>query len=392
MASDASRARAELHGQLFARRAEIEAVVLDRVLSVAELGESRDPDYVEGLDAAVRAAVDYFLAVVQLGEERSPPPPPPLLAQVRLAARSGVSLEAVARCYLAGHSLLNTFLVDEAKRSQALGGPRLQRLLRAQANVLDRLLATVSEEHARELERRFLSSEMREVERIERMIAGEIPERSEFAYDFDGRHVGLIALGQAATEHVREIARQLDCRLLAIRRTKREVWAWLSCGASLGSAQIAQAAIVQPLPRPVVGIGEPGTGLAGWRLTHRQAKTALPIAPNDPETLVCYGEVALIAMVLQDELLTTSLRRLYLEPLEAERDGGEGARRALSAYFAADRNISSAAAALGVSRQAVAKRLHGVEARIGRSLAAFGVELDLALQVERLEVADGCSV
>ena len=43
-----------------------------------------------------------------------------------------------------------------------------------------------------------------------------------------------------------------------------------------------------------------------------------------PEPFVRYVDVALLAAVLQDDLLATSLRKLYLEPLEAERDGEGG--------------------------------------------------------------------
>jgi DNA-binding PucR family transcriptional regulator len=81
------------------------------------------------------------------------------------------------------------------------------------------------------------------------------------------------------------------------------------------------------------------------------------------------------------------LRSLYLEPLERERGGGEAARDALRAYFAADRNVSSAAAMLGVSRQAVAKRLRSVEERLGRSLASCGTELEAALRLEGADLS-----
>lgn len=69
--------------------------------------------------------------------------------------------------------------------------------------------------------------------------------------------------------------------------------------------------------------------------------------------------------MLQDSLLTASLRELYLAPLEQERNGGEVLRATLRAYFSAGRNVSSTAAALGVNRRTVANRLHRVEERLG---------------------------
>jgi DNA-binding PucR family transcriptional regulator len=134
-----------------------------------------------------------------------------------------------------------------------------------------------------------------------------------------------------------------------------------------------------------LAIGEPGEGLPGWRLTHRQARAALPIALRGSEPVIRYAAVALIASVLQDDLLAASLRRLYLEPLEGERDGGEALRETLQAYFATGCNVSSAAAALGASRHTIASRLQLVEERIDRSLSTDAAECETALRLWDLD-------
>lgn len=72
--------------------------------------------------------------------------------------------------------------------------------------------------------------------------------------------------------------------------------------------------------------------------------------------MVRYGDVAVLASTFRDNLLVDSLRTLYIETLRTGRDGGgERLCRTLGAYFAADRNAASAAAALGISRQAVSR-------------------------------------
>ena len=55
-----------------------------------------------------------------VGARREAPVPVALLAQARLAARVGVSLDAVLRRYFAGYTLLGDFLIEEAR---ALGLP-----------------------------------------------------------------------------------------------------------------------------------------------------------------------------------------------------------------------------------------------------------------------------
>lgn len=135
----------------------------------------------------------------------------------------------------------------------------------------------------------------------------------------------------------------------------------------------------------LLALGEPGAGLAAWRLSHRQAKTALLVALRCPRSFVRYGDVALLSAVLTDDLLASSLRQLYLAPLEAGRDGGTVARETLRAYFAAGCNASSAAKALGVQRHTVTHRLRASEEKIGRPLDSCSSELEVALRLATLE-------
>ena len=77
-------------------------------------------------------------------------------------------------------------------------------------------------------------------------------------------------------------------------------------------------------------------------------------------------------------------RRLYLAPLEEGRDG-DNLRNALRAYFQAGRNVSSAAAALGLNRRTLSKRLQAAERILGRPLESLAADLEIALSLEALE-------
>lgn len=374
------RALAMLSERLYARRPEIEQAVLTRAYAVSGLTEATDPVYADGLRTAVSAAVAYGLAAIELDEEHPPPVPVILLAQARLAARNGVGLDTVLRRYCAGHTLLDDFLIEEAERS-GLKGTILQRLLRAQTALFDRLLAAVSEEHTREADSRPDTSEQRRAERVERLLAGELLDTSELVYDFEGHHLGAIASGPGAQEAIRALAAALDRRLLLVRRSEETIWIWLGSRRQFDPAALERLLSSTWPPEISLAIGEPGEDLSGWRLTHRQAKAALPIAMRSSEAFVRYADVALPASVLQDDLLVTSLHQLYLAPLERERDGGEALRQTMRAYFVAGRNISSAAAALGVDRHTVAGRLRIVEERLDRPLDSCAAELEVVLRL-----------
>ena len=378
----------ELAARLRERLPELEAAIATRVYAISDPHEVADPAYLHGLNAALAAAIDHRLSVLEVGERNAPAVPPVLIAQARLDARDGVSLDTVLRRYFAGNALFGDFLVEEAERAE-LPSSTLRRLLGAQATVGDRLLAAVSAEHAREARSRPSSRAERRREVVKRMLAGELIDDPQLDYDLDAHHLGLMARGEGAAEAMRELAGRLDRRLLAVCREEDPVWAcWLGGGSPL---EVGQAVRVLREIRPegvLITIGEPGERVSGWRFSHRQAKAALPIAERSGRSLVRYSDVTLLASILRDDLAIESFRRLYLEPLEGGRDG-ETLRAALRAYFEAGRNVSSAAAALGLNRRTLSKRLQAAERILGRPLEVLAPDLEVALSLEALEPSAG---
>jgi hypothetical protein len=379
--SPADAAQATLASRLRERLPEIQAAVATRVYAISDPHEIADPAYLQGLNAALAAAVEHRLAVIELGERRAPAVPPVLLAQARLDARDGVSLDTVLRRYFAGNTLFGDFLVEEAERAE-VPSSALRRLLSAQATLGDRLLAAVSAEHEREAGNRPRNASERRRECVKALLAGELVDHSELGYDLDGHHLAVMAKGEGAAELMRALAAQLDRRLLAVCREEEPIWAcWLGGRSPLAAERALQMLGEFSLDRLLVTVGEPGEGLAGWRFSHRQAKAALPVAERGGPDALRYADVALLASILRDDLVATSLQRLYLEPLERGRDGGRVARETLRAYFACERNVSSTAAVLGVDRRTVTNRIRAIEDLFGRPLKDFATELETALRL-----------
>jgi PucR C-terminal helix-turn-helix domain len=380
------RTRAEVCERLRARRSEIEQAVLMRAYSLSAAAGGCDAEYEEGLRAAVSAAVEYGLAAFEAGSQSSPRLPKAILAQARLAARNGVSLDVVLRRYFAGYALLADFIGQEGDVLDDLRRVELQGAMRDLAGLLDRVVAAVTEEYAREPQVRLGSEERRRAEQVKRLLSGELLETSGLDYDLDGWHVGVITGGIGAEDALRGLASALDRRLLLVWPNGTAVWGWLGGRRCVQSAEIVDCASSRGWPgEAFLALGEPGRGLAGWRFSHRQASTAVPIALRVPRRMVRYADVSLLASVLQDDLLAASLRQIYLAPLTEERDGGAMLRQTLRAYLAAERNISSAAAALGVSRRTVANRLQRVEEILGSSLGGVLAEIEMALRLEGLD-------
>lgn len=370
-----------LTSRLRERRPEIQRAIATRVYAISDPHDVADPAYLQALNTALAAAVEYRLAVLEAGERSGPAVPVALLAQARLDARDGVSLDTVLRRYLAGNALFGDFLVEEAGRVE-VPNSTLRRLLRAQATLFDRLLEAVSEEYAREAENRPAGAAERRRECVKSLLAGELIDHSELDYDLDTHHLALMAKGEESPEVMRALAGRLERRLLAVCREEESVWAcWLGGRDPLASERVLRELGPLTSDRVVVTVGEPGEGLSGWRLSHRQAKAALPVAERAGQLTLRYADVILQASIARDDLVATSLHQLYLEPLGRARDGGKVARDTLRAYFAAERNVSSAAAALGVDRRTVTNRIRAIENLYERPLKEIATELETALRL-----------
>ncbi|HEX5928506.1 MAG TPA: helix-turn-helix domain-containing protein [Solirubrobacterales bacterium] len=379
----AAEARAELAARLRERRGEIEQAILNRTHGVSDPAADRDPLYAEGLRAAVSAAVEFGIEAVGRGESRPPPIPTTLLSQARLAARFGIRLETVLRRYFAGYTLLSDFLIEEAERGGRSGAAPLKGLLRAQAALFDQVIAAVTEEYGREAAARGSTGDRRLI-LVRKLLNGDLLDAPELGYDLGSNHLGLIAAGSAAGEATRELAAACDCRALVVRVDGETVWGWLGSKRKLDPAGLRDLLESRWPSSCSLAIGELGRGLAGWRLTHRQAQAIFPIA-SFSSAPIRYGEHALVSAAMENSLLGISLRHLYLEPLTQERDGGLTLRRTLRAYFAAARNGASAANELRVTRQTVSNRLRTIEMYVGRSLTDCAAELEVALRLEEFD-------
>lgn len=393
--------------RLRSRQAEIEQAIFVTVREmVPDLGTVAD-EYVRGLRMAVAAAVEFGFTGLALGEGCSPQIPVEVVAQARLAARSGVSLDAILRRYIVGHSLLWDYVMVEADRVTQMGRDSgLREMSRVQTSLLDRLVIGVTREHVAELERAGRSREHRLLERVRLLLSSaqtvtseEMPTLLDLDSDYDlsGEHLGVIAQGTSAREALQELAERLDRRLLSVMPTAGIYWAWLGGRSAVGAADVVAVLAVRaertehpqgrsrsPTGEVSLTIGEPAHGLEGWRATHQQAQIALLVAQRQPRQLTRYADVALLAAALQDDLLASSLLEVYLSPLDDARGSGTALRQTLRAYFAAEHNVSATASALNLDRGTVHNRVRESERRLGFRLHERQAELEVALRLEKV--------
>jgi len=122
-----------------------------------------------------------------------------------------------------------------------------------------------------------------------------------------------------------------------------------------------------------VAAGNPGT----FGGTYRQASRAASIADLTDRPVIRYADVALTALLLDDR---AAAHRFADEEL-GDLAGDRGLRETLLAYFDAGQDRSATAAALGVHRNTVSRRIAKAEELLGHALNKRRRELEAALLI-----------
>jgi len=373
-------ARQVIGERLRARKEEIEQELLASVGAFSQ-DESVDPEYTVGLRDSVPVALEYGIECIESSERSAPPLPTSLYAQARLAARNGVKLDAVIERYVGGYTLLDVFLEEAAAAEGVLGSTAYSEIRRVSSTLIRRLIPDIGDQYDDEVQKLAASPESARIRQVRELLEGKPVDLTQFNYDFNGFHIGLVARGPGSDSAIKGLAKDLDCISLIIGPPDAPVWAWLG-RRSKPDISAMETLVSEGWPsQSAVAVGEIGRGLGGWRLTHLQARAALLLSLKRGNCFSRYGDDPILAALLQDSLLTESFRQMYLAPLLSEPDGGANLLTTLRAYFAAERNAASAATVLDVTRQTVKNRLRVVEDKLGRSLAGCMAEVEAALRL-----------
>ncbi|HEX3517766.1 MAG TPA: helix-turn-helix domain-containing protein [Solirubrobacteraceae bacterium] len=384
------RDRQDLLARLRALRPGLEESLFTHVREAVpvQCGEE-DVEYETGAYCALVDAVDYLLAGLEPGEREHRPLLGAVTAHARRAARAGVELEKVLRRYHAAEQRLAALVLEEITYDPSRPPLAAAQLIIEIHALLSELTAEVAATHQRELDHAASSPEERRSERVQALLAGSSFDTSGLGYELDcAWHVCVIALGSHARRALSQLASALGRQLLVMPRSEEVLYAWL------GGERLVSVADIEAAPHGAdalgvkLVIGEPASGMQGWRVSYRQAQAAFRVAMRRPRKITRYADVALLAHWAADETLARAFIRLHLSPLDEQRDKGVAARETLRAYFDTGHQIEATAYALGINRGTLRARLANIEAALGYPLHERKAELDVALRVEVLYGAE----
>ena len=357
------------------------------------------PEYFDGIDPGMadveRASIVANLRAVAhgLGHGRAMPDrlPPGAVDEALLAAGEGLPWAALLRTYSIGHASLWEQMSAEVER-RGLPDARRVEVLRVLSRYLfayvDQVTGELAEVYQTERDRLLRSQERRRASLTRELLAGMPVSEEELGYRLRVDHIGVIAWGRNPEAGATQLAQELGCASLIAGGGGRSVWVWLGGRPRIGPAAARALERFSPPEGTFLACGDVAYGEHGFVQSHRQALQAYRVAIIGGAPMTRYDDVALEALVVQDERLARDFVARELGPLAAPDAKTARLRETLRAYFSLGQNASAAGALLKVHERTVGYRLASIEERIGHPITRRRDELGLALRIHALIEAD----
>jgi hypothetical protein len=309
--------------------------------------------------------------------------PEPDAAAAGTVARVG-EIEAFASGYRAAQAALWEMWFCLAEDSGLEGSERRQLLTRGSDfffRYADLLGDFVTAVYRTKREALHTDGAQRRFNTIKALLEGQQPVSANgIEIDLHQHHLGLIAWGEGCEDAARALAKELERPPFLVTPLRGTCWAWISGSRPLEEPVRRRLGRLNPPVGAQLALGMEESGEQGFRTTHRQAQRARLLA-DEASPVTRYADVAIEALASEN---TEEARRFIARELGAINDESTSSHRlreTLIAYFAAEHNAASAAATLGIHQQTVANRLRAAEERLGHSIGARRVELELALRL-----------
>jgi len=223
--------------------------------------------------------------------------------------------------------------------------------------------------------------EQRRFHAVRRILDGDPVAAAQLDFDIEQYHLGVVAWGEEPGEAINELARALGRIALSIGALNGTRWGWISGGRPLDATAEHRLAAFEAPSGHGLAIGLDGFGDAGFRTTNGQALRARWVAQRLDRGVVFYADVAIEALASSNRQEARSFIAHELNGIDDDSTPSMRIRETILAYFAAEQNAASAAAALGIHQQTVANRLRAAEERLGHPVVSRRVELETALRL-----------
>jgi DNA-binding PucR family transcriptional regulator len=357
----------------------------------------------------VRQALEILRAGGDPSEAR---PPAAAIEYTNEYVRRGVSIETLLRAYQVGQACfirdlsaaIRDAIDDPDEVSEAL--EQGAELTLAYINVM---LSDLITRYAQQRDRWVRSAAAVRAETVRALLAGEPVDleaaERRLGYSLKRGHLGFVVWSPPGTESVADIgALELAASKFAkdfggasrlfIPSGSHVIAGWVSGSDERRPSQHLRIAL-DATPGVRAAIGEPGSGLAGFARSHREAMHARRIAEltrRPPGSVTAYGDVALTALASADLDHARDFVDRQLGALAADDDDILRLSATLRVYLEERSSPRRTAERLGVHANTVTNRIRAAQELLDRPIEGRVSELLVALRLAPVVQGDRARV
>jgi PucR C-terminal helix-turn-helix domain/GGDEF-like domain len=372
---------------------------------IATIPELRGDDPVVALLAAsVEANITTVLHLFEhhiIPEELEAPAA--ALEYARRLAQRGVPLHALVRSYRVGHARFLRWCLDELTR-QVPGGPEAAAVIGQMLDLSFRYIDRISERlitvYQHERDRWLLTQTAARAARVRSLLAEEHTDvdaaESALGYPLRQHHLGVVSWIPEPTQGGEGLAR-LDRlsgalaeavggrgRPLFVPCDESVAWCWLPAGRGEDVAyDVLRKTVEQQDPSARIALGEPASGVEGFRQTHRQALRAQDVAnvAQPPARATSFAMVSPVALLLSDLEAARGWVWQVLGRLADDDEHSARLRETLRVFLATGNSFATTAERLMLHRNTVQYRVRKAADAVGHPIQDDRADLELALRV-----------
>ena len=375
-----------------------------QVMAEPAQGTSVEPKFLELLGTSILENMRAFLAFlshdISIDNVHAPQV---TLEYIRRLAQSGVGVSAAIDPLRASHKKVLGLFISEIRASGLARDTALDVLdffIDRSSRYIDRLAEQFTDTHEAERERWNEYRNTARVLAIRQLLTDDDPTDTDAAtstigYPLDGTHVAMILWTTEPDAEepdmlrlerfVLEVAESLKIEVpLFIAADQTTGWAWLPLESSTADpiAEIRRLAHFDD-GAIRVAVGTIDSGVAGFRDSHRQARSArkVAVAGRAERSVVAATDpdVRVAALMVDDLARTRQWVHNTLGPLANNTTGDAKLRETLRIFLRDGSSHTAAAEHLALHRNTVAYRVNKAVQRRGRPITNDQLEVEMAL-------------
>ena len=361
-----------------------------------------DERMVSLLSASVYQNIETALQIFRHGiDPATVEPPAAAMEYARRLAQRGTPVFDLIRAYDLGQAAMLDFgfqecirLVDDA----ALLGAMMRRLLKVAYEFITRVVRQLVSVYQDERDKWLLNRSAARAAKVLDLLgenggpADVDAAEAVIGYRQRGTHVGMVVWHASEAHDVLSLLESVagavleraggQGRPLFVPRDEAGAWAWLPV-ASVRREHL-DAVLAEADPGVRVTVGDPGTGVDGFRDTHQQARRvhALALAAGEHcDRVLTFREVGTVALMTTDLNAARLWVASTLGTLSADDENCARLRDTLRVFLASGGSYTAAAGELTMHKNSVQYRVRKAQELLPRELADSRLDVELALNL-----------